>query len=84
MKKISTCSNRSDRTPIKFGLTPQSPFQGFCIGHRVLLQPTSGGTLWILHEAFIVRFPGRCPHGWNQITSLITSVNSSVPAFTVA
>jgi hypothetical protein len=66
------------------GLTLQSPFLGFCIGHRVLLQPTSGGALWILREAFIVRLPGRCPHGWNQIMSLITSLNSSVPASTVA
>ena len=84
MKTISTCSNRSDRTPIKFGLTPQSPFQGFCIGHRVLLRPTSGGALWILREVSIVRLPGRCRHGRSQITSLTTSLNSSVPAFTAA
>src|SRR5580692_12955890 len=83
IKTSFTCSNRSDRTPIKSGLTPQSPFQGFCIGHRVLLQPTRGGALCILDEAFTVRLRGRCRHGPNQITSLITSVNFSVPAFTV-
>ena len=58
---ISICSIRCDPKPIKFGLTPQSPFQGFYIGHRVLLQPTGGGAPWILHEAFIVRLPGRLP-----------------------
>jgi pimeloyl-ACP methyl ester carboxylesterase len=69
----------ADRTPIKSGLTPQSPFQGFCIGHRVLLQPTSGGAQCILHEAFIVRLRGRCRHGLNQITLLITSITQ--PSF---
>jgi len=33
-------------------------------------------------EAFIDRLPCRCRHGQNPITSLITSLNSSVPAFT--
>jgi hypothetical protein len=69
IKTISTCSNRSGRKPIRFGLTPRSPFRGFCIGHRVLLQPTRDGALWILHEAFIVPLPGRCRHGRNRITS---------------
>jgi hypothetical protein len=82
IKTTSTCSNRSDRTPIRFGLTPPSPFQGFCIGRRAPLQPTSGGVQWILHGAFIVRLPGRSRHGWNQITSIITLRNSSAPAFT--
>ena len=84
IKTISICSNRFDRTPIKFGLMLQSPFQGFCIGHRVLRHPTRGGAPWILHGAFIVQLRGRCRHGRNQITSLITSLNSSEPAFTVA
>jgi len=76
--------NRCDRRPINFGPTLRLPFQEFCIGHQVLLQPTSGGALWTLPEAFIVRLPGRCQRGRSQITSLITSLNSSVPAFTVA
>jgi pimeloyl-ACP methyl ester carboxylesterase len=44
---------------------------------------TSGAALWIRHEACIVRLPGRCPRGRNQIASLTTSLNSSVPDFTV-
>ncbi len=82
IKTISTCSNRFDRTPIKFGLMPQSPFQGFYIGHLVLPHPTRGGAPWILHGAFIVQLRGRCRHGLNQITSLTTSLNSSEPDFT--
>ena len=62
----------------------QSLFQGFCIGHQDLLQPTNDGVLWILHAVFIVRLPVRCPHGRNPTTSITTSRNSSVPGFTVA
>jgi pimeloyl-ACP methyl ester carboxylesterase len=80
----STCLNRSDLTPIKFGLTPPSPFQGFCIGLRAPLHPISGGVLSIPREAFIVRSPGHCRHGRSQITSVITLRNSSAPAFTAA
>jgi pimeloyl-ACP methyl ester carboxylesterase len=54
-QKISTCSNRFDRTPIKFGLMPQSPFQGFYIGHLVLRHPTRGGTPWILRSRYCAR-----------------------------
>ncbi|TMH73845.1 MAG: hypothetical protein E6H52_15085 [Betaproteobacteria bacterium] len=84
MRGYGRSSARCDRRPIKFGPTLRLPFQEFCIGHRVLLQPTSGGALWTLPEAFIVRLPGRCQRGRSQITSLITSLNSGVPAFTVA
>ena len=61
-----------NRKRIKYGLTPLSPFLGFCIGRRVLRQRISGGVPWILHEAFIVQFRGRCRHGRSRITSLIT------------
>jgi pimeloyl-ACP methyl ester carboxylesterase len=66
----------------QIGPTPLSPSLGFSIGHRVLRQRISGGVLWILHEAFIVRLRGRCHHGRSRITSLITQLNLSVPAFT--
>ncbi len=72
IKTISPCLIRSDPKRMKFGLMPQSPFQGFCIGHLALLQPKRGGALWILHEAFVVQLRGRCRHGPNQIMSLIT------------
>ncbi len=57
---------------------------GVLYWRRVLLQPTSGGVPWIRRGAFIVRLPGPCRHGWNQITSIITSRHSSAPDFAVA
>jgi pimeloyl-ACP methyl ester carboxylesterase len=65
--------------PIKFGLTPQSPFQAFSIGRPGPLRLTRGR---VLLGAFIIRSPGRCRRGRSRITSVITSPNSSAPAFT--
>ena len=72
-KTTTTCSNRSDRTPIKFGPTLRSPSPGFCIGPQDLLRPISVGALRIPHGAFIVPLQGLCRRGRNQATSLITS-----------
>jgi len=55
------------KTPITFGLTPQSPSQGFCIGHRVLHQPASGGALMDPTRSLHRPAPGPLPHGRNQI-----------------